>query len=293
MAGIPAAAQGQLATAADFLVYENNGTMPLYVGIFTGETFDATTAPGATWGLFNGIQFTWATGIGNGFWFIPADVSAQNLGWEMPVDGSGAYIFSYTRDAAGATPAQGVQPGCWFTGDAALPVNARVGTQGTVGQSDDSTPPQCGAASLATNVSNGIVEPTCETYDWTFAIPEGTHLAPAIGFGMKLATATGACCTSSGCQVLTSAACTTAGGSYSGDNTTCSGAGAPSSCCYANCDGSTTTPCLNVLDFGCFLNAFAAGNTYANCDHSTTAPILNVLDFGCFLNKFAAGCSSC
>jgi hypothetical protein len=63
--------------------------------------------------------------------------------------------------------------------------------------------------------------------------------------------------------------------------------------CYANCDTSTTVPCLNVLDFSCFLNAFAAGNTYANCDNSTTAPVLNVLDFSCFLNRFAAGCSSC
>jgi hypothetical protein len=63
--------------------------------------------------------------------------------------------------------------------------------------------------------------------------------------------------------------------------------------CYANCDHSTTNPCLNVLDFGCFLNAFAAGQSYANCDNSTTQPVLNVLDFGCFLNKFAAGCSGC
>jgi hypothetical protein len=61
--------------------------------------------------------------------------------------------------------------------------------------------------------------------------------------------------------------------------------------CYANCDGSTTAPILNVLDFGCFLNRFAAGDTWANCDGSTTAPVLNVLDFACFLNAFAAGCS--
>ena len=61
--------------------------------------------------------------------------------------------------------------------------------------------------------------------------------------------------------------------------------------CYANCDGSTTAPILNVLDFACFLNKFAAGDPYANCDRSTTAPLLNVLDFSCFLNKFAAGCS--
>jgi hypothetical protein len=64
----------------------------------------------------------------------------------------------------------------------------------------------------------------------------------------------------------------------------------PAGGCYANCDGSTTPPILNVLDFSCFLNKFAAGNTYANCDGSTTPPILNVLDFSCFLNKFAAGC---
>ena len=62
------------------------------------------------------------------------------------------------------------------------------------------------------------------------------------------------------------------------------------SLCYANCDGSTTTPVLNVNDFTCFLNRFAAGDAYANCDGSTTVPVLNVNDFTCFLNKFAAGC---
>jgi hypothetical protein len=60
--------------------------------------------------------------------------------------------------------------------------------------------------------------------------------------------------------------------------------------CYPNCDASTTTPVLNVQDFSCFLNAFAAGNSYANCDQSTTPPVLNVADFSCFLNAFAAGC---
>jgi probable HAF family extracellular repeat protein len=61
--------------------------------------------------------------------------------------------------------------------------------------------------------------------------------------------------------------------------------------CYPNCDHSTTAPVLNVADFSCFLNAFAAGDSYANCDASTTAPVLNVADFSCFLNAFAAGCS--
>jgi hypothetical protein len=75
--------------------------------------------------------------------------------------------------------------------------------------------------------------------------------------------------------------------------TTLSDVSAVSSPCYANCDGSTTSPCLNVLDFSCFLNRYAAGDTYANCDGSTTAPVLNVLDFSCFLNQYAAGCSVC
>jgi hypothetical protein len=60
--------------------------------------------------------------------------------------------------------------------------------------------------------------------------------------------------------------------------------------CYANCDGSTTEPVLNVADFSCFLGKFAAGDPYANCDGSTTPPVLNVADFSCFLSKFAAGC---
>jgi hypothetical protein len=60
--------------------------------------------------------------------------------------------------------------------------------------------------------------------------------------------------------------------------------------CYANCDGSTIPPVLNVLDFNCFLNQFSAGSSYANCDGSTIPPVLNVLDFNCFLNRFSQGC---
>lgn len=60
--------------------------------------------------------------------------------------------------------------------------------------------------------------------------------------------------------------------------------------CYANCDGSTLAPILNVNDYICFLNRFNAGDPYANCDNSTTAPTLNVNDFTCFMNRFAAGC---
>jgi hypothetical protein len=61
-------------------------------------------------------------------------------------------------------------------------------------------------------------------------------------------------------------------------------------CCYANCDGSVSPPVLNVADFTCFLQKFAAGDPYANCDQSTTPPVLNVGDFSCFLEAYAAGC---
>jgi hypothetical protein len=64
----------------------------------------------------------------------------------------------------------------------------------------------------------------------------------------------------------------------------------PAPVCYANCDGSTTPPVLNVGDFTCFLQKFAAGAAYANCDGSTQPPVLNVGDFTCFLQKYAAGC---
>ena len=61
--------------------------------------------------------------------------------------------------------------------------------------------------------------------------------------------------------------------------------------CYANCDGSTSPPALNVGDFTCFLQAYAIGDPYANCDHSTIAPVINAGDFTCFLQKYAIGCS--
>jgi YVTN family beta-propeller protein len=66
--------------------------------------------------------------------------------------------------------------------------------------------------------------------------------------------------------------------------------GEPTQGCYGNCDGSTTAPVLNVADFTCFLQRYAAGESYANCDGSTTAPVLNVADFTCFLQQYAAGC---
>jgi hypothetical protein len=57
--------------------------------------------------------------------------------------------------------------------------------------------------------------------------------------------------------------------------------------CYANCDSSTRAPVLNVADFICFINKYAAKDPYANC---TVDAAIDINDFTCFLNKFAAGC---
>jgi hypothetical protein len=61
--------------------------------------------------------------------------------------------------------------------------------------------------------------------------------------------------------------------------------------CYANCDGSSTTPLVNTGDFTCFIQKFASGDLAANCDGSSMAPVLNVGDFTCFLQRYSAGCS--
>jgi hypothetical protein len=104
----------------------------------------------------------------------------------------------------------------------------------------------------------------------------------------------GACCLSSGgCLSLTQSDCTQIPqSSWVGPLTAC-GPAPHAICqapCYANCDGSTVHPILNVDDFSCFINRFAAGDPWANCDNSTVAPVLNVDDFACFINRFAAGC---
>jgi len=69
------------------------------------------------------------------------------------------------------------------------------------------------------------------------------------------------------------------------------GTGTGGETCYANCDGSTIAPILNVNDFTCFVNLYASGHPTANCDGSSIPPVLNINDFICFQQKFAAGCT--
>ena len=60
--------------------------------------------------------------------------------------------------------------------------------------------------------------------------------------------------------------------------------------CYADCDQSTGVGVLDVFDYLCFANAFAAGDRYADCDCSTGPGVLDIFDFLCFGNKFDQGC---
>jgi hypothetical protein len=61
--------------------------------------------------------------------------------------------------------------------------------------------------------------------------------------------------------------------------------------CYADCDQTTGNGVLDIFDFLCFGNAFAAGDPYAcDCDVSTGLGVCDIFDFLCFGNFFSAGC---
>ncbi|MCA9277984.1 MAG: hypothetical protein H6815_04260 [Phycisphaeraceae bacterium] len=55
--------------------------------------------------------------------------------------------------------------------------------------------------------------------------------------------------------------------------------------CYPDCDRSGS---LNIFDYICFGNAYAAQDAYADCDGSGS---FNIFDYICFGNAYAAGCA--
>jgi hypothetical protein len=57
--------------------------------------------------------------------------------------------------------------------------------------------------------------------------------------------------------------------------------------CYADCDNSQISPRLNIDDFTCFINRFAAGDPYADCNQDSTR---DINDFHCFITRFAEQC---
>jgi len=61
--------------------------------------------------------------------------------------------------------------------------------------------------------------------------------------------------------------------------------------CYADCDKSSGTGVLDMLDFLCFQAAFTNADPYAcDCDTSTGPAVCDIFDFICFQNAFVAGC---
>ncbi|MFG0282913.1 MAG: hypothetical protein ACF8R7_00685 [Phycisphaerales bacterium JB039] len=54
--------------------------------------------------------------------------------------------------------------------------------------------------------------------------------------------------------------------------------------CYADCDESGS---LDLFDFLCFQNAYAAGEPYADCDQSGS---LDFMDYLCYMRAFGFGC---
>lgn len=145
--------------------------------------------------------------------------------------------------------------------------------------------------------TGGLTSITCAAQGGNFQ-GAGTQCS-----GINCPQPSGACCVQGGgCLSLTAVDCgQIPNSSWAGAFTDCGDPPHPvCSPCYANCDGSTSAPILNVEDFTCFINAFASAQGlpyeqqvvhYANCDESTAVPVLNVEDFTCFINAFAAGCS--
>jgi hypothetical protein len=61
--------------------------------------------------------------------------------------------------------------------------------------------------------------------------------------------------------------------------------------CWADCDTSTGMGVLDIFDFLCFQNRFAAGDPYAcDCDTGTGQGVCDIFDFLCYQNIFANGC---
>ena len=61
--------------------------------------------------------------------------------------------------------------------------------------------------------------------------------------------------------------------------------------CYADCDTTTGEGILDIFDFLCFGNRFAANDPYAcDCDLTTGLGVCDIFDFLCFGNAFNAGC---
>jgi hypothetical protein len=61
--------------------------------------------------------------------------------------------------------------------------------------------------------------------------------------------------------------------------------------CYADCDSGSGPEVLDIFDFLCYQNRFAAQDPWAcDCDDSSGPGVCDILDFLCYQNAFSAGC---
>ncbi len=229
---------------ADILFYAGDASNPnqnvdFFYALFTAEDkftnaceFDGTT--------YDGIQLGF--GPGDGFFFSNIDLTNDpTLFWQLPNDGEGSYVVLLTQDAGGTILAAG-QTGLWCTGEDQTPPTARAGTNEEQEGTDESSAPDCGATSKATNIPDGVVDLACECFDFTFNVPEGSVLTSSVAFGAEGGVACYPDCDGNATLNIDDFICFQ----------TFFAIGDP----YADCDGTGT---LNIDDFICFQTFYAIG----------------------------------
>ena len=231
--------------------------------IATAETFNNSNVGSPPFqpssGAYAGVIADFGPQIGGpmaGYFALDADLTTMPaLFYQMPADGSGAYILMLAHSATGGQitfadleTSASTQFMYWGTGDGETPNDGRPGHQGPNEWDDDA--PLDGAFTAN------------EFYSETgFGIcPD--PVGPMIAFyGPPLAaTCYANCDASTTCPVVNT-----------GDFT-----------CF-----------LQQYAAGQQLPAAQQLTHYANCDNSTTPPVINTGDFTCFLQKYAASCSGC
>jgi hypothetical protein len=210
----------------------------------TAETFNDTNTPPPASGGYDGVVSDFGPQTGGptgGYFVLDIDTSATpGLFFQMPADGSGAYIMTAANSVAGGVITPETSPSTqfmyWGTGDGETPPDGRVGHQGPH-EWDDDAPPDNQFTSAE------FYDETAPTICPNPVGPMAAFYGPAV---------TGASCYAN-CDS------STATPFLNVQDFTCFLTKYAAADAYANCDNSTQAPTLNVQDFSCFLTKFAAG----------------------------------
>jgi hypothetical protein len=231
---------GATSEYVDIIFYSKVAGAEFNYALFTAETIDMECTEPVASDVYDGVEIGFAAAAG--FWYSNVDLTGTGLFWQLPMDGSGAYIIEMNDGLNGngdPIPANG-QTGLWGTGDDEIPPDPRPGTQDFIEYMDDSTGGVC-ADTQALNIPNGVIEPECECYTLEFdGLPADVPnpLASSLAFGAQ-------------------------GGDV----------------CYPDCDGDQV---LSIDDFVCFQSFFAFGDPYADCDGDNLLSIDDFVCFQSF-----------